>query len=250
MTTFPRVLIEVTVAAPADEVWRSLRDKERIAQWFGWDADSLDAEIEHIFFKYGRGDDAQRALVFEGMSDRIEVEPLGERSCVVRIIRAAPTPDHDWEDIFEDVTQGWIAFLQQLRFTHERHPRDRRRTLFLSGSPHRPDEPLAARAFGLPATGAPGTEYAITASTGDALAGRIWHRGRHQLAVTVDGVGDGLLLAMGPRARREAAPRSQPGHPDDLRLQRHRVRRARGTLAHLVERALRQQAARMRVTSR
>jgi hypothetical protein len=196
MTTFPRVLIEVTVAAPADEVWRSLRDKERIAQWFGWDADSLDAEIEHIFFKYGRGDDAQRALVFEGMSDRIEVEPLGERSCVVRIIRAAPTPDHDWEDIFEDVTQGWIAFLQQLRFTHERHPRDRRRTLFLSGSPHRPDEPLAARAFGLPATGAPGTEYAITASTGDALAGRIWHRGRHQLAVTVDGVGDGLLLAM------------------------------------------------------
>ena len=35
MTTFSRALIEVTIAAPTDEVWKSLRDRERIAQWFG-----------------------------------------------------------------------------------------------------------------------------------------------------------------------------------------------------------------------
>src|SRR5262244_797234 len=51
MTTFSRALIEVTIAAPADEVWKSLRDRERIGQWFGWDSDSLPAEIEFIFFK-------------------------------------------------------------------------------------------------------------------------------------------------------------------------------------------------------
>jgi uncharacterized protein YndB with AHSA1/START domain len=178
MTTFSRALIEVTIAAPADEVWRSLRDPERIAQWFGWEYDSLKAEIEMIFLTHGRGDDAARTLTFR-KGDRIEVEPHGA-GCVLRIVRPAPTADHDWEDIFEDVTQGWIAFVLQLRFAIERHATDRRRTLFLSGSPH----------------AAPGTAYAITAPTGDALAGQIWHRGRHQLALTIDGVGDGLLVAM------------------------------------------------------
>jgi hypothetical protein len=194
MTTFSRALIEVTIAAPADEVWRSLRDPKRIAQWFGWESDSLQAEIDYIFFKHATHDDATRTLSF-GEGDRFEVEPRGA-GCVLRVVRPAPTADHDWEDIFEDVTQGWIAFALQLRFALERHAADRRRTLFLSGSPQAANRPLAARALGLPASGAPGTAYAITAPTGDALVGRIWHRGRHQLALTVDGVGDGLLVAM------------------------------------------------------
>ena len=194
MTTFSRALIEVTIAAPAEEVWRSLRDRERIAQWFGWDTDSLGSEIDYIFFDHATGDDATRTLSF-GRGDRIEVEPHGA-GCVLRIVRPSPTADHDWEDIFEDVTQGWIAFLLQLRFALERHAADKRRTLFLSGAPHAANQPLAARALGLPASGAPGTSYAVTAPTGDALAGRIWHRGRHQLSLTVDGVGDGLLVAM------------------------------------------------------
>ena len=197
MTTFSRALIEVTIAAPADEVWRSLRDRERIAQWFGWETDSLAAEIEYIFSR-ARADDAARTVTF-GMGDRIEVEPRGA-GCVLRIVRPAPTADHDWEDIFEDVTQGWIAFVLQLRFALERHAADKRRTLFLSGSPLAAGKPLAARAFELPASGAFGTTYAIAAPMGDALAGRIWHRGRHQLAVTVDGVGDGLLVAMDRRS--------------------------------------------------
>ena len=193
MTTFSRALIEVTIAAPADEVWKSLRDKERVAQWFGWDSDSLGAEIDFIWGR-ATADDATRVLTF-GKGDRFEVEPRGT-GCVLRVVRPSPTADHDWEDIFEDVTQGWIAFALQLRFALERHAGDKRRTLFLSGSPHAASRPLAARALGLPATGAPGTAYAITAPTGDALAGHVWHRGRHQLAVTVDGVGNGLLVAM------------------------------------------------------
>jgi uncharacterized protein YndB with AHSA1/START domain len=194
MTTFSRALIEVTIAAPADEVWRALRDRERVAQWFGWDYETLQDEIDHIFFAKATSDDAARTISF-GRGDRIEVEPRGA-GCVLRIVRPAPTADHDWDDIFEDETQGWIAFLLQLRFAVERHAADRRRTVFLSGAPRAHSLLLAARALGLPATGASGTAYAITAPTGDALAGEIWHRGRHQLAVTVDGVGDGLLVAM------------------------------------------------------
>src|SRR5262249_24241807 len=76
MTTFSRALIEVTIAAPAEDVWKSLRDRERIGQWFGWDSDSLPAEIEFIFFKRATGDEDARTLTF-GMGDRVEVEPRG-----------------------------------------------------------------------------------------------------------------------------------------------------------------------------
>ena len=32
------VRIEITVAAPVDEVWQSFRDKEKVFHWHGWDA--------------------------------------------------------------------------------------------------------------------------------------------------------------------------------------------------------------------
>lgn len=194
MTTFSRALIEVTIAAPADEVWKSLRNPERVAQWFGWEYDSLAGEIEHIFFSHATADDDKKILAF-GLGDQIEVEPKGD-GCVLRIVRPAPTADHDWDDIFEDMTQGWIAFLLQLWFAVEHHAKDKRRTLFLSGSPLAANGKLARAALGLPATGAVGSAYAVTAPMGDALAGKIWHRGKHQLAVTVDGFGDGLVIAM------------------------------------------------------
>ena len=197
MTTFPRALIEVNIAAPADEVWRALRDKDRLAQWFGWETDSLGDEIDYIFFgDHAQPDEAARKLRFDGDPDWFEVEARGDKSCVVRFMRPAPTAEHSWEDIFEDVTQGWIAFVQQLRFMMDRHRADKRRTLFLSGSPVKPNAPLAAKAFGLPATGAAGGDYKVTAPMGDALAGKVWHRGPHQLGLTVDGVGDGLLVVM------------------------------------------------------
>jgi uncharacterized protein YndB with AHSA1/START domain len=195
MTTFPRALIEVTVAAPADEVWRSLRDRERLAQWFGWTTETLPEEIEYIFYKQARGDDATRTLHFDGENDRFEVEPRGD-GCVLRLIQPAPTADYDWEDIFEDVSQGWTAFVQQLRFAAEHHRGEQRRTLFLSGSPRRAGDPLARAALRLPDTAAAGASYAITAPMGDALAGRIWYRGRRQVGVTVDSLGNGLLIAM------------------------------------------------------
>ena len=72
-------------------MWRSLRDKERSAQWFGWDSASLDAEVDYIFFKHATGDDATRTLSF-GKGARFEVEPRGE-GCVLRVVRPAPTAD-------------------------------------------------------------------------------------------------------------------------------------------------------------
>ncbi|MFT3697797.1 MAG: hypothetical protein QM831_31950 [Kofleriaceae bacterium] len=190
MTTFPRALIEVTIAAPAEEVWRSLRDKERIAQWFGWQYEGLEDGIDFIFIQRAKADDAAHTIQF-GRGDRIELEANDDNTCVLRIVRPAPSAEHDWDDIFEDETQGWIAFLTQLRFAVEQHPNDKRRTLFLAGSPRAANQPLAAEALGLPHSE---ISYGITAPTGDRLAGKVWHRGKHQVALTVDGIG--LLVSM------------------------------------------------------
>lgn len=197
MTTDPsathdRPLVEVTISASADDVWRALRDPAAIREWFGWDSDTLEGEIDFIFVQRASADDDARVLSFK-LGDRFEVEDRGA-TCVVRVVRPAPTADTDWDDVFEDMIQGWIAFAQQLAFAMSRHAGERRRTLYFSGSPRRAGDPLAAVALGLDA-GSTGERTSI--AMGDAsLSGTVWHRGRHQVGVTVDGWGDGLLVVM------------------------------------------------------
>jgi uncharacterized protein YndB with AHSA1/START domain len=204
--TFDRPLIELTISAPADRVWAALRDPALIREWFGWDADTLEAEIKIIFEDHASADDAARVLRFGGMGDgdRFEVVARGAET-VVRLVRAAPSPDTDWDEFFEDITQGWIAFIRQLQFALERHPGGGRRTLYLSGSPRSAGAPLAAAALGLADAGRAGEPYAARAA-GAELAGRVWHRGRHQIGLTVDGWGDGLLVIM-DRPASSASPR-------------------------------------------
>jgi hypothetical protein len=191
--TYDKPLVEVTVSAPADEVWRALRDPAAIREWFGWDTDSLGDEIDFIFLQRAQPDDDARVLRF-GLGDRFEVEDRGA-TCVVRVVRPAPTADTDWDDVFEDMIQGWIAFAQQLAFALSRHAGQHRRTLYFSGSPRRAGDPLAAPALGIAAARA-GDRYTLAPMPGEALAGTVWHRARHQLGVTVDAWGDGLLVVM------------------------------------------------------
>lgn len=191
---FERPLVEVTISAPADEVWKALRDPKQIEQWFGWDTASLADEIEYIFGTHAIADEAAHAITFALRTDRIEVVAAGS-GCVVRMVRGAPTADTSWDDVFDDEVQGWIAFVQQLAFAFNRHRGQQRRTLFFDGAP-KVAVPTAV-ALGVPTTSRDaGTKVAFTSAPGDAIAGVLWHRGRHQVAVTVDAWGEGLLLVI------------------------------------------------------
>ena len=53
---------------------------------------------------------------------------------MVRITRAPFVPDTEWSAYYHEITEGWLSFLQQLRFMYEEHPGEARRTLFLSGT--------------------------------------------------------------------------------------------------------------------
>ncbi|MFN3856685.1 MAG: hypothetical protein ACK4RV_02975 [Caulobacter sp.] len=191
-----RVLIDLTISAPASEVWAALREPAKVLRWFGWDADSLPAEVDFIFVQYARADEAAGVLHFEGTSDRFEVIDEGDTSRL-RVVRAAAAESDDWDDVYEDMTEGWITFVQQLRFALERHALAPRRTLFFTAG--RSEERTDARpleALGLSdLTGASADQtWARDLPTGDSLRGRVWHASSRQIGLTVDEWGEGLLV--------------------------------------------------------
>jgi uncharacterized protein YndB with AHSA1/START domain len=117
------VICEVVIAAPADAVWRALRELSEIRRWFGWDYDGLDEEIEYIFQSQAKADDAARLLDF-GEGGAIALEDRGDATAV-RVTRAVA-------DGYDEVNEGWITFVQQLRFYLERHRGRERRTVHIA----------------------------------------------------------------------------------------------------------------------
>ena len=118
------VLFEIVIAAPADTVWRAMRDRGEIGRWFGWDYEGFDGEIEFIFFGDLAVDDAAHTLDF-GPMGRLALEDRGGATAVT-FARATPDGKDSWDGIYDDVNEGWLSFIQQLRFMLERHAgRDR-----------------------------------------------------------------------------------------------------------------------------
>lgn len=195
------VLVEVTVPAPADAVWAALRDPKQITNWFGWDTDGLKDEIDFIFVTHAEADEARRTVTFVGVNDRYEVEARGETS-LVRVVRSAPVGE--WTDVFDGMIEGWISFTQQLAFAFARHPGQTRRTMFFSGPP-RADQ-LGRSLLGLDAAPAPGEPYAMPLGPDDA-SGQVWFTARHQIGVTVEAWGDGLLVVLDSPPKAEKRPR-------------------------------------------
>lgn len=124
-------ILEVTIAAPVEVVWRSLREPDLIKAWHGWHAESLDDEVRMIFLDNVSADDDSHVLVAGG-EDTFDCTavPGGTR---VRITRPAYRPDAEWSEYYDEVTEGWQTFLQQLKFMHEVHPGEHRRTIALMG---------------------------------------------------------------------------------------------------------------------
>jgi len=117
------VIVEVAIAAPVETVWRALRDPAEIKRWFGWDYDGLDEEIRYIFAEHSTADDEAHVLD-GGPGGAIALEDRGDQT-VVRVTR--PTS----EDGYDEVDEGWLTFIHQLRFALERNPGRDRRTLHI-----------------------------------------------------------------------------------------------------------------------
>lgn len=131
------VIVELTIAAPAEVVWRALRDPEQIRRWHGWEYDGIEEEIRMIYLDDVDADEARLTLDTRG-GGRFELEPHGAET-VVRLTRAAPAGTTGWDGIHDEINEGWLSFLQQLRFFLERHPGEERRTLLIEREVTLPD---------------------------------------------------------------------------------------------------------------
>ena len=190
-----RVLVELIIAAPIDEVWNALRDRQQISKWFGWQFPGDDAHYDWVAAAPASTRGEVREITHD--PDRYVVEPYDEGRTIVRVIRAAPATDASWTGIYDDVFEGWLTFTQQLRFMLERAPTLARRTLFLNGRARGAADPTPVQALGLGAlaTAGIGDPYSLQVATGETLSGEIWYRSSYQLGITVKEFGEGLLIA-------------------------------------------------------
>jgi hypothetical protein len=181
------VAVETTIAAPFAAVWKALRDPAEIRRWHGWEYDAdggLDAEIDVIYRQGVTADEAAGTITISDGS-RFELEGRGGETHV-RI--TMPAPAASWDEHYDDIREGWTSFLHQLRFALEQHPGEDRRTLHINGP----------GTLGIDA-GAPGAPYAGTTGWGEPLSGRVLFRTAHQVGLTVDAYGPGLVVVHADR---------------------------------------------------
>jgi len=207
----PRVVVDVTIAAPIEQVWQALRDPALLAQWFGWDYDKLADEIDGYFVAGGVEVEPGRRLDLGGDVFELEVAGSGTR---VRLVRAEPPAGDTWDGVYDDVDEGWRTFLAQLAFWLEAQQgagrtTSPRRTIYLAGHRAEADGPTLTAAAGLAAiaSAAVGDRYEATAVTGETLAGTIRYRTEHQVGLSVDAWGPGMLVLAG----RPGSPKSPHG---------------------------------------
>ena len=190
-----QVIVEVTLPAPVEEVWRALRDPAEVRRWFGWEHDGIAAEIREIFVEHAEADEERRTLAWE-TGDRFALTARGGQT-VLRVTRPAPAGGASWDGVYDDITEGWIAFVQQLRFALARHRGQDRRTVFVGGHAATSGTATVDAVLGLPdGADAPGSAYKAALAGGEVVSGQVWHRAAHQAGVTVDQYGDGLVVVM------------------------------------------------------
>ncbi len=173
--------------APVDTVWTAFRDPAVIRRWFGWDYDGLDDEIRVVFFDETVASEADRTLRIGG--HLFALHDHGPQT----VVRVARTGDTESDAFYDDVEEGWLSFLQQLRFVLARHPDQSRRSMYRNGEALASPPLPADRLLGLDAIGDDG-RYTVKTAVGDILSGEVWFRSDLQLGLTVDQWGDGLLL--------------------------------------------------------
>jgi hypothetical protein len=207
--TDERPVIEVTISAPLATVWPHLRDPVLIRRWHGWEAEELDAEIEFIYHEHAEADDDAHVIRSKGGAapgDRFDAEAADPDTTVVRITRGPRGTNPDWDAMYDDITQGWLSFLAQLKFAVEQHPGVDRRTVFRGRFE---PGPRLQDLLGVESPVAQGQPYRITGADAPQIAGTVWFHTGGQLGLTVTTYGPGLVVvADKPGPEPDTAPAS------------------------------------------
>ena len=182
--------LSLIINAPIDAVWDALRSKEKLPQWHGWDTPSLGEEIENIYFtdiKEDSSDNKKRTLVVNG-GDTFVIE-AEEDATKLTLVRAGLSGDPEWDAYYDNITEGWVSFVEQLRFMLEHNPRGSRKATFSNLSLSRND---VLERLNLDDEKV-GTHFEGKFQDSD-IMGNVWFSTPNQLGLVVDTWGPGLLI--------------------------------------------------------
>lgn len=182
--------LSLTIKASIDAVWSALREKEKIAQWFGWDYAGLEAEINDIYFtnvhEEGAANAEQRSLAVNG-GDTFILTSQGDITNLQLVRR--PLDGTDEDNYYSTITEGWISFVEQLRFMLEYKPDDARKTIVTN---RQLDRDATLKQLGL--SDAEEGQAFEGALEGAELSGSVRFSTLQQIGLLVDGWGPGLLI--------------------------------------------------------
>ncbi|GAA0915460.1 SRPBCC domain-containing protein [Nonomuraea longicatena] len=134
-----RPIVELTLDAPQDAVWRAVSTAEGLHEWFGYDYDAdhsgparPDAGLAEEIRSMVDGSElhGRERVAFDDDTE-LTLTADGERT-IVRLV----VPDVEganWAELYGGVADGWRFYLEQLRFYLETNPTGRRRTVYLAG---------------------------------------------------------------------------------------------------------------------
>jgi uncharacterized protein YndB with AHSA1/START domain len=132
---------DVTIDAPADEVWRALSEADGLTRWFPVDARVNPGPGGSIWLSWGAGAEGEAPITAWEPGRRLQwTETRGPvklavdfhldakgSTTVVRLVHSGFGEGGNWDDEFHMTEGGWTYFLQHLRWYLERHrgvPRD------------------------------------------------------------------------------------------------------------------------------
>ena len=161
--------VEVAIRVEPARIWTALTRPDEIAEWFGWDAETLADEIKFIFVDHVVADAENFRLEFEDMGGQfIEVTERDGNSVVRAVQPGEPAGPDEGSNSMEE---GWIAFFHQLKRYVEEHHGEHRKTLYLTGS---------------------GPASAISDAMSNRLPGEDWFRGTYTRVINTGDFGPGL----------------------------------------------------------
>jgi hypothetical protein len=120
--------LEISVPVGRDVAWDAVTQTAVLHQWFGWDYDGLDAEIQQIFVAEATLWAPERMGWADGSSLEVDGDDDHAR---IRVAREGTGPARP--EAYDAIEEGWRAFLLQLAFWLRERPEGARRTLYLTG---------------------------------------------------------------------------------------------------------------------
>jgi hypothetical protein len=201
MVLAPREVISVDVPVDFDTAWAYVRDPRLIRRWWGWDRASLDEDIVQMFLDDAVVQRADCGLPLGWLRwhnhDRLEVR--GGWGDVPRTTITLRRPERallaSFDGLRDEVDEGWITWLHQLKFALSRHLGEDRHALAIHElDAERPDRALYRAglhgARGVPVGGA----VEIRRPDGTVTGGSLEFCERHQFGLWLRGLGGSLLV--------------------------------------------------------